>query len=633
MYRKFGTRNAQPINRFSRRLSRSAQFAFIFLCSFIATTAFAQQFTATTVGDYGNVTVMEVAGNYDADLPGGVTNSAPREAVAKEFFKLHKDEYDFLVIFTNFEFQMPDDGKVSAFYMGVKNDTRGIGQEQFNHTQNFDSSGRLQGTIDMGNIARLADNPLDENFKKTLYILSHELMHRWGAYLKLGNSDGTLNTGLLGRDGAHWSFLFDSGGSVLYGNHWRDNGNGTFTSTEPQAELKFYSPLDLYLMGMIGPEKVPPMLLIDNPSVDPARLPEAGVTITGAARTVTIDDIIAANGPRSPDAASAQKSFKTAFIFITQPGTFTGDELYGIENIRNGWVTRYSVLTDGAGIVQVASTPREDVPANPGVLPPSVTPRTLPPDIADGVRWLMNNQQNDGSWMDLSETARRDTAEAAIVLKNFEMARQNRQNGLQWLTGITAGNTDYLTRSIAALMDSGQDASALAQELVSLQNADGGWGSSGRTYASNAVDTALALKALYAAGYAGQGAASKAIAYLTSRQNQDGGWSGEDAGGMIQATVNALAAFNSYRKEYSLDDRIARGIAWLLAKQNDDGGFGNSPSTVYDTALAISALRELNVPTDITNRGLSFIQALQSENGSWYEAHTKRPLRSGRSGK
>ncbi|HEY6011349.1 MAG TPA: hypothetical protein VIX18_07770, partial [Nitrospirota bacterium] len=371
---------------------------FLFLVT-ISATSFAQEFTATSLGDYGNVTVVEVTGDYRAKNADGSVNSAPREVIAREFFKTHKDEYDFVVIFTNFNFPMPDDGQAKAFYLGVMNDTLGLGKEPFNNSFAFGSA-RLQGVIDMGNLTTIASDPLDPRFNETLYILSHELMHRWGAHVRFKNPDGSDNTALLGKDQDHWSYLLNSGGSLLYGNAWQDNKNGTFTSTTPQNQMKFYSPLDLYLMGMIDKSRVPPMLLIENPSLDPARLPEAGVTISGTARTVTINDIIAAVGERVPDAASSQKSFKTAFIYITTPGTFAAQDIYGIENIRNGFVTRHSILTDGQSIIEVASTPKEELPANPGVLPPSTTPRTVPSNINDGVAWLAANQQADGSWID-----------------------------------------------------------------------------------------------------------------------------------------------------------------------------------------------------------------------------------------
>jgi len=70
----------------------------------IPTKANAQAFTASTLGDYGNVTVMEVTGNYDARNADGSENLAARQDVSREFFRTHKDEYDFLVIFSNFDY-------------------------------------------------------------------------------------------------------------------------------------------------------------------------------------------------------------------------------------------------------------------------------------------------------------------------------------------------------------------------------------------------------------------------------------------------------------------------------------------------------------------------------------------------
>jgi len=71
--------------------------------------------------------------------------------------------------------------------------------------------------------------------------------------------------------------------------------------------MKLYSPLDLYLAGMIDKSKMPPTILIDSPGGDPAQLPAAGATVTGTGRIVTIDDIIAAMGPRVPATSVSQK--------------------------------------------------------------------------------------------------------------------------------------------------------------------------------------------------------------------------------------------------------------------------------------------------------------------------------------
>ena len=574
-------------------------------------------FTAATLGDHGNVTVMEVSGNYDANNPDGTTNADPRKTIAKEFYRLHKDEYDFLVIFSNFDFQMPEpDAK--AFYLHIKNDIRGIGQQIFDNSSLFGSNGKLQGTIDMGNISALTTDSLDPNFESSLDILSHELMHRWGSYAKFMTAQGVVSTALLGKDMSHWSFLLNSYASLLYGNQWQDNGNSTFTSI---AARKYYSPLDLYLMGFIDKSQVPPMLLIDNPDIDPKQMPETGSTITGTPTFVTIDDIIAAEGERIPGPSESQKTFKSAYIFLTAPGTFTGDELYGIENIRNGWVTRYSVLSDGKGIMQVSSALREDIPTNPGITLPPVTPRTVPPKIEDGVAWLINDQKPEGHWLDITQTAERDTAEATLSLKNFTAAQQNYTLGLQWLNSIASDNTDYLSRKIEAMAQAGQDVTPLLQALLVRQNSDGGWGCN-KEYMSSTADTASVLKAFSVAAYADPSAIGKAVAYLKAKQNPDQGW-GSDNVSTIQSTANVLTAFNRLQlsaDSYQLTDYIANGFAWLLQKQNPDGGFGNSPSTIYDTAHTLLTLGAFDIPMETANKAVQYILSSQSEDGSWNES-------------
>jgi len=69
--------------------------------------ASAQVFTAVSKGDYGNVAVMEGSGGFDALLSDGTSNTIPRELIARELYKTHKDEYDFIVLFTNFDYAMP----------------------------------------------------------------------------------------------------------------------------------------------------------------------------------------------------------------------------------------------------------------------------------------------------------------------------------------------------------------------------------------------------------------------------------------------------------------------------------------------------------------------------------------------
>jgi hypothetical protein len=301
-------------------------------------------FAISTVVDSGSITVMEVAGTYDITNGDGSINPVPRQEIAKRFIQLHDDTYDFLVIFTTFPIAMPEEG-TNGFYLGVKNDTQGIGSPIFDNSEFFGSN-RLQGTIDMGNGVSLAANPLNPEFEEALATLAHQFIHRFGAYARYRKTDGTTSTALLGKNSSHWSYLLDSGGSFIYGNGWRDNGNGTFTST---ADRSGYSPLDLYLMGMISGGEVPPMLLIDNPAIDKTQLPQLGAAITGMAQTVTIDDIIAIEGARTPNSTASQKAFKIGYVLLTAPGGSVTNDLVGIEAIRSAWAGRFASLTGGRG--------------------------------------------------------------------------------------------------------------------------------------------------------------------------------------------------------------------------------------------------------------------------------------------
>jgi hypothetical protein len=366
---------------------------FLALCFLLGvSSSFAQEFTARFLGDYGNVAVMEVTGNYDAHIAGS-SKEVSRQIIATEFFRTHRDEYDFLIIFSNFDFKMPEP-EAEAFYLRIKNDVRGIGLEIRDYSSFFGSQGKLQGMIDMGNVSKYVTDPGDPNFEQSLFILSHELLHRWGAHVRFKEKDGTVSTTLLSKDQSHWSFLLDSGASVLYGNGWQMKGEGVFASI---AAGNRFGPLDLYLMGFYDRTRVPPVLLIDNPSLDASTPPRIGTSITGTPRWVTIEDVIAVEGEREPDASLSKRTFKAAFIFITRPGTFTGYELYGLENIRKSWETRFSILTDGLGVMDMALLTLEDIPANPGIPAPPFALHDVAPGMEEDMQCLVIHQDGDGT--------------------------------------------------------------------------------------------------------------------------------------------------------------------------------------------------------------------------------------------
>lgn len=583
----------------------------------------ATAFTAHSLGDIDNVTVMEVSGNYDAIDSDGRPDMTARQAIAREFYRNHGDDYDFLVIFTNFDFRMPS-LQARAFFSPAKNDVQGIGLELSDHTWAYSHEGafldRLQGTIDMANIAGHVLEPADPGFDTTLLTLSHEMLHRWGAYVRFLD-EGEPSTALLGLGDAHWSFLLDAGGSTLYGNNWRDNSDGTFTSLPPEqagdGEVlgRIFSPLDLYLMGLIDKNRVPPLLLIDSPGFDRNALPAIGVTIPGTAKTVTIDDIIAVEGERIPAATDSRKEFRLAFIYAVTPDSWRADDardrsaLAALTRLQAEWEKRFSILTNGTAMMHTALAITEPVEANPVPINPDIVP-AVAPSVDDGIAWLVSRQNEDGSWCDLGGTEQRDTAMSVAALKLFPPGINSAASGEGWLKTVIPANSDFLARMLL-----GSD-EADPVGMAAWQNADGGWGSA-PGFRSNPVDTALALQAQTVHGHIDSAVRADAINFMHACQHADGGWGNGPGGSMVQPTAEALLALNPHRRDYPLEPSMADGLAWLLARQNADGGFGNSPSTISDTAVALRAIKAAGASGTAADRAVAYLLSRQADNGSW----------------
>jgi uncharacterized protein (TIGR03437 family) len=270
------------------------------------------------------------------------TNDLDTAAVAKRFYQTHDDAYQYLVIFTNFNFDM--DGAF-AFELNISNQVTGIGRignsRTFDFSNQFGSNGRLESLLNMGNLARYPADPNTvflRGVDSTLTIMGQESGHRFMSYVYWADPNGSRNsTALLGRDLQHWSFYFNSDASVMEGNLIRDNNNGTFTTT---GAVQHYNEIDEYLMGLRLPHEVGPSFVVKNPSpaLNPGTAPTLNVNFSGTRANVLLDQIIAANGPRLPNAAFAPNRFKFAFILVTDRNTpATADQIAKVDRIRSEW--------------------------------------------------------------------------------------------------------------------------------------------------------------------------------------------------------------------------------------------------------------------------------------------------------
>ena len=139
--------------------------------------------------------------------------------------------------------------------------------------------------------------------------LAHELGHQWLAEARFIDAQGRLSSDLLGDEEAHWSYLLGSEASLFYGAEWREDAPGTYSAIRVRRR---YSPLDLYLMGFLPPDKVPALTLLRNESVDRHGIVREGDQLAATPERVTIEQLTAAMGPRRPDWRASRRSSGSA---------------------------------------------------------------------------------------------------------------------------------------------------------------------------------------------------------------------------------------------------------------------------------------------------------------------------------
>jgi len=135
--------------------------------------------------------------------------------------------------------------------------------------------------------------------------------------------------------------------SAMGGSVWHDNFDGTYT----QLDDDYYVPatgwsyLDLYLMGLISAVEVPDFFMLKNLAA--AGTDANGHPIFRADRTkVTVQDVIANEGPRLPDVSHSQRKFNTGIVVMVEHGGRPSKELLErAEGIRKRWMDYFSVTT------------------------------------------------------------------------------------------------------------------------------------------------------------------------------------------------------------------------------------------------------------------------------------------------
>jgi hypothetical protein len=294
------------------------------------------------------------------------------------------DKFDFLAYYSDFrvdsqEASTPSDGPVGG-------NITGIGDTQHDQSQAVLKSRCTQGRFQLGFAQpiyvgsnemqeRPADGaPVGSSHDITFYShqlseaspdgkawpynyavghLGHEVAHRWGAYVSAKVNGQTISLGAW----PHWArelhapvafaYSLPTEASTLGGSVWQDNFDGTYTQLRDGffVPAAGYSYLDLHLMGLISAAEVPDFFLLKN--LVSAGKDANGHPIFKAERTkVTIQDVIAAAGPRLPDVDHSQRRFNTGIVIIVEHGHRPSPELVERANgIRQQWIHFWDTAT------------------------------------------------------------------------------------------------------------------------------------------------------------------------------------------------------------------------------------------------------------------------------------------------
>jgi hypothetical protein len=269
-------------------------------------------------------------------------------AVGRAFYTAFGDDYQQLIVYTNRN-TIPRSQGAFAYETTIRNSIAGIGSGLVDDGAAYGSRSGLESMVLMDSIGKYSTNPTDRILREetTLSVLAHEVGHRWLATARYSDA-GVVSTELLGRQMAHWSFYMNSSGSHDEGNQIEDLGGGAF-KTGPASQR--YGPLDQYLMGLRTPDEVPPFFVIRNPVLEgeqtAERAPQSNVNIRGTRKDVTVGDVIAAMGPRTPAPGPNPPAWRVAFLYVTQGDPGDAANLAMVDRIRSQFEAYFPLSTEG----------------------------------------------------------------------------------------------------------------------------------------------------------------------------------------------------------------------------------------------------------------------------------------------
>jgi hypothetical protein len=222
----------------------------------------------------------------------------------------------------------------------------------------YGSPERLRAVLNLGQLDQYPADPGKPVIARgpsgdtPVTVIAHEAGHLFLAYASVTDPANPNTPPMLGYQGAHWYFGFNSEASLLEGNRIRDDGPSASPRFLTTGTVEGYSPLDQYLMGFRPPEEVETEHQIFYVNGAPAsfriRHPQKGVSFNGDRRDVHMDELIGVLGRRTPDSTVAQRHFRFGFVLVVQQGNEpTQAELAKLEGFRAAFEQFYQKAASG----------------------------------------------------------------------------------------------------------------------------------------------------------------------------------------------------------------------------------------------------------------------------------------------
>ena len=263
-----------------------------------------------------------------------------------QIYGMMNDDFDF--IFFVLDAPIDEQIKSQLGFLGlnsrVSNNVRGLGVGTHDFSEKWGSQGKLMSVIYLPYYDALSAGPA-----------LHEMLHTWGTFICPTFDTGTSlylgHWGISSANGQAGGFKYHRVVEENYGGEEgktlyqasrspetnRDGSfkNGGFGINANDGNGSKYSDIELYLMGLKSEDE----LRNANFSLDvfsgneyEAETFANGYFTSKSKRTYTIDDLIARNGKRVPDASDSQKEFKVLTVVISPE---TAEKSYMVDIMRD----------------------------------------------------------------------------------------------------------------------------------------------------------------------------------------------------------------------------------------------------------------------------------------------------------